>query len=109
MLNTGDIAFMIASSGLVMLMTPGLAPGPYAPTIPHLLFAAFQLMFAIITPALITGAIAERMKFSAFILFTRLWTILVYFPLCHWIWGGGWLAKLGVMEAVPLLSAQFAI
>ena len=55
-------------------------------------------MFAIITPALITGAYAERMKFSAFLLFTVLWTTFVYLPVCHWVWGGGWLGKLGALD-----------
>ncbi|MEW6426756.1 MAG: ammonium transporter [Thermodesulfobacteriota bacterium] len=158
-MNTGDIAFMLIATALVMLMTPGLAlfygglvraknvlatimqsfvclglisivwvafgyslafgpdvghfignldwaglsgvglePGPYSDTIPHLLFCAFQLMFAIITPALITGAFAERMKFSAFLLFTLLWSVLVYMPVCHWVWGGGWLGKDGALD-----------
>ena len=68
-------------------------------TIPHLLFCAYQLMFAIITPALIAGAFAERMKFSAFVLFTVLWTTLVYDPLCHWVWNaGGWLLSRGALD-----------
>jgi ammonium transporter, Amt family len=70
----------------------------YAPTIPGLLFAKFQMMFAVITPLLLTGAIAERMKFSSFIIFIVSWSILVYYPLVHWIWGGGWLGKLGVVD-----------
>ena len=159
MINTGDTAFMLTATAMVMLMTPGLAlfygglvraknvlgtmlqsficlgivsiiwvifgyslafgpdlggfigslkwfglagvdanPGPYSETIPHLVFCAFQLMFAAITPALITGAFAERMKFSAFFLFTILWTILIYLPVCHWVWGGGWLGKLGALD-----------
>jgi len=158
-MNTGDTAFMLIATAMVMLMTPGLAlfyggmvrsknvlatimqsflclgivsilwilfgysmafgpdvhgiigdlswmglqgvgttPGPYSPTIPHLLFCAFQLMFAVITPALITGAYAERMKFSAFVVFTILWTTLVYFPVCHWVWGGGWMGAHGGMD-----------
>ena len=158
-MNTGDIAFMLVASAMVMLMTPGLAlfyggmvrsknilgtimqnficlgvisiiwvaygyslafgpdiggvignldwvglkgvtlaAGPYSDTIPHLLFCAFQLMFAIITPALITGAIAERMKFSAFLLFIVLWSSLVYLPVCHWVWGGGWLGEMGALD-----------
>ena len=67
-------------------------------TIPDLLFCAFQLMFAIITPALITGAFAERMKFPAYLLFTSLWVTFVYFPVCHWVWGGGWLADMGALD-----------
>ena len=63
-----------------------------APTIPHLLFVAFQGTFAIITPALISGAFAERMRFAAFALFIFLWSIFIYAPLAHWVWGGGWIA-----------------
>ena len=70
----------------------------YAPTIPGVLFAKFEMMFAVITPLLITGAIAERMKFSAFIIFIVVWSFLIYYPLVHWIWGGGWLGKLGVVD-----------
>ncbi len=161
MINAGDTAFILASAGLVLLMTPGLALfyggmvrsknvlgtfmqslvmisvvsiewvlvgysmsfGPdinglignfswialntvgsapsstYATTIPHNVFMIYQCMFAIITPALITGAIAERIRFSSFIVFSLLWTILVYNPVCHWIWGaGGWLAARGVLD-----------
>ncbi|MBU0481474.1 MAG: ammonium transporter [Proteobacteria bacterium] len=159
MINTGDTAFMMVATALVMLMTPGLAlfyggmvrsknvlstimqsficlglitiiwvlygytlsfgpdiggfigglkwlglkgiglaPGQYAASIPDLLFVAFQMMFAIITPALITGAFAERIKFSAFLLFTLLWSTLVYFPVCHWVWGGGWLGSHGALD-----------
>lgn len=158
-MNTGDTAFMLIATAMVMLMTPGLAlfygglvrsknvlgtimhsmiclgvvsiiwvlygyslafgpdsngligdlslmglngvtlaPGPYSKTIPDLLYCAFQLMFAIITPALISGAIAERMKFSAYLLFITLWSTLVYLPICHWVWGGGWLAKMGALD-----------
>ena len=73
----------------------GLDPNSfYGPTIPFLLFAAFQLMFAAITPALITGAFAERKRFGAFVLFTVLWSILVYSPIAHWVWSeNGWLFK----------------
>ncbi len=158
-MNTGDTAFMLVATAMVMLMTPGLAlfyggmvrtknvlstlmqsficlgvisiiwvlygyslafgpdvggfvgnldwaglkgidlnPGPYSDTIPHLLFCAFQLMFAIITPALITGAFAERIKFSAFLVFAVLWSTLVYFPVCHWVWGGGWIGSHGGLD-----------
>ncbi len=159
--DTGDTAWMLASAGLVLLMTPGLAFfygglvrrknvlsmlmqcfmamclvtlqwillgytlsfGPdvcgiigglkwvflrtvgaepsaqYAPTIPHTAFMAFQLKFAIITPALIIGAFAERMRFSAFCLFTLLWTTLVYDPVAHWVWGmGGFLREMGALD-----------
>jgi Amt family ammonium transporter len=70
----------------------------YAPTIPGVLFAKFQMMFAVITPLLMTGAIAERMKFSSYIIFIATWSILIYYPLVHWIWGGGWLGQLGVVD-----------
>jgi Amt family ammonium transporter len=78
----------------------GAAPNPaYAATIPHQAFMLFQMMFAAITPALITGAFAERKKFSAFVLFALLWTTLVYDPLAHWVWGdGGFLHKLGALD-----------
>lgn len=160
MINSGDTAWVLISSALVMLMTPGLAffyggmvrrknilsvlmqcfivlcvltlqwvmfgyslsfaPGnafigglqwfglsgvglepyaDYAATIPHLVFAVFQAMFAVITPALIIGAFAERMKFSSFVVFTLLWATLVYDPVCHWVWGiGGWIRNLGALD-----------
>lgn len=94
----GDILGLIGTFRWLGLDGVGLEPGPYSDTIPHLLFAAFQLMFAIITPALITGAFAERMKFSGFLLFTILWSTLVYLPICHWVWGGGWLGRLGALD-----------
>ncbi|MEW6101938.1 MAG: ammonium transporter [Candidatus Omnitrophota bacterium] len=160
MINSGDTAWVLISSALVLLMTPGLAffyggmvrrknilsvlmqcfiimcilgiqwvlfgyslsfaPGKgfwgslswfglngvglepyaaYAATVPHQAFMIFQAMFAIITPALIIGAFAERMKFSAFLIFTLLWATFVYDPVCHWVWGmGGWLRNLGVLD-----------
>ena len=77
----------------------GVTPGPYAATIPATAFALFQMMFAIITPALIIGAFAERKRFKAFVLFALLWSLLVYSPICHWVWGdGGWLKNLGVLD-----------
>jgi Amt family ammonium transporter len=78
----------------------GLEPSTvYAVTVPFVLFAAFQLMFAAITPALITGAFAERKRFGAFVLFTVLWSILVYSPIAHWVWSpDGWLFKLGALD-----------
>ena len=159
-MNTGDTAWVLMSSALVLLMTPGLAffyggmvrkknilsilmqcfiimclvgvqwvmygyslsfhPGAgfwggfgwlglkgvglepysdYAATIPHQAFMIFQAMFAIITPALIIGAFAERMKFSAFLSIILLWVTFVYAPVCHWVWGmGGWLRNLGALD-----------
>lgn len=67
-------------------------------TIPHQLFMVFQMMFAILTPALITGALVERMRFPAYLLFLVLWATLVYDPVCHWVWGGGWLGNLGALD-----------
>lgn len=160
-INTGDTAWILISSALVLLMTPGLAlfyggmvrrknllstmtmsfvclgligllwvlfgysfsfgddkggfiggfnflglinvgmepSGTYASTVPHLAFMIFQGMFAIITVALITGAVVERIKFGALLLFSALWMTLVYAPVCHWVWSsGGWLARLGVLD-----------
>lgn len=78
----------------------GMTPSPdYGSTIPHVAFMIFQCMFAVITPALITGAFAERLKFSAFLLFTLLWATFVYNPLAHWVWGvGGWMGRMGAMD-----------
>ncbi|MDX1501255.1 MAG: ammonium transporter [Thermoanaerobaculia bacterium] len=67
-------------------------------SVPHLLFMAFQGTFAIITAALISGAVAERMRFGAYLLFINLWMLAVYAPVCHWVWGGGWLADLGALD-----------
>ena len=158
MIDSGDTAWMLVATALVMFMTPGLAffygglvrgknvigtimhsfivigivsvlwvivgyslafgsdwfgglvgnpadffgmkdvgqePGPYADTIPHLVYMVFQMTFAIITPALITGAFAERAKFGPFLLFMGLWSLIVYAPIAHWVWGdGGWLQDL---------------
>ena len=159
-MNTGDVAWILVSSALVLLMTPGLAlfygglarsknaastimysfmsmgivgvvwvlwgyslafgpdigkfigdlsyfglngvsasePGPYADNMPHQAFMIFQGMFAIITPALVTGAFAERMKFSSYMVFIVLWVTIVYAPVAHWVWGGGWLGELGALD-----------
>jgi len=159
-MNTGDTAFVLASAGLVMLMTPGLAffyggmvrrknilgvlmqcfiilcvlslqwvlfgyslafskgngfigglqwaflngvglepNADYAATIPHQAFMIYQGMFAIITPALIIGAFAERMKFSAFLIFSLAWAFFIYDPVAHWVWGtGGWLREMGALD-----------
>jgi len=70
----------------------------WAPTIPGVTFATYQMMFAVITPLLITGAFAERMRWSAFFIFVIVWSLVIYYPLAHWVWGGGWLAKLGVFD-----------
>src|SRR5437762_9568466 len=101
-----SIAFAPDATGLglfgglnfVGFMNVGLQPAQGS-TIPFVLFAAFQLMFAAITPALITGAFAERKRFASFVLFTILWSLLVYSPLAHWVWApGGWLRSLGALD-----------
>jgi Amt family ammonium transporter len=94
-----DVGGFIGGLDWVGLRNVGLDPHPtYGPTIPHQVFMVFQLMFAAITPALITGAFAERMRFSAVLLFTVLWSVFIYFPLAHWVWGGGWLGQLGAVD-----------
>ena len=97
-----DHGHIIGGLAWVGLSGVGGAPNPdYAPTIPHQCFMIYQCMFAIITPALITGAFAERMKFSAFLLFSLLWATLIYDPLAHWVWGkGGWVGTNGGMGAL---------
>jgi len=91
---------LIGNLDYVGFFNVGLTPSTvYATTIPFVLFAAFQLMFAAITPALITGAFAERKRFASFVLFTVLWSILVYSPIAHWVWASdGWLFKLGALD-----------
>jgi Amt family ammonium transporter len=94
-----DHAGLIGGLDWIGLRGVGLDPGPYSDTIPHQAYMLFQLMFAIITPALITGTFAERMKFSTFIVFTLLWATLVYDPLAHWVWAKeGWLGRLGTLD-----------
>ena len=95
-----DHGGLIGGLGWLGLNGVGMTPSPdYGSTIPHLAFMIFQCMFAIITVALITGAFAERMKFSAFLLFSLLWSTFVYNPLAHWVWGvGGWMGRMGALD-----------
>lgn len=94
-----DVKGIIGGLKYLALKGVGQEPSPdYASTVPHIVFMIYQCMFAIITPALITGAFAERVRFKGFLLFTVLWSLLVYSPVCHWIWGGGWLAQKGVLD-----------
>jgi Amt family ammonium transporter len=94
-----DIGGIIGGFDFFALAGVGQEPNPdLAGNLPHLIFMIFQCMFAIITAALITGAYAERMKFSAFLLFTVLWSTFVYSPLCHWVWGGGWMGSMGALD-----------
>ena len=94
----GDIGGFIGNLDFMFLKGVGTAAKEGVDNIPHLAFMIFQCMFAVITPALITGAFAERIKFSGFVLFTCLWLILVYCPMAHWVWGGGWMAKMGALD-----------
>jgi Amt family ammonium transporter len=95
-----DKGHVIGSFAWSFLNGVGLAPNAdYASTIPHQLFMVYQMMFAVITPALITGAFAERIKFSTFAVFTILWATIVYDPIAHWVWGkDGWLRNLGALD-----------
>lgn len=94
-----DLGGLIGRLDFIGLLGVGLEPNPdLAGNIPHLLFMIFQCMFAVITAALITGAFAERIKFSAFVVFTILWSTFVYAPLCHWVWGGGWMGSIGALD-----------
>ncbi len=93
-----DVGGIIGDLSYLGLNGVGQEPSSYAPTVPHYAFMAFQMMFAVITPALITGAFAERQRFKAFIIFSVLWVTLVYAPVAHWVWGGGWLGKLGALD-----------
>src|SRR4030095_12457084 len=90
----GDYLGDLANLGLKGI---GLEPRT-ATTIPHYLFMAYQGTFCIITAALISGAIVERMRFSAYVVFITLWAMLVYAPVAHWVWGGGWLSKMGALD-----------
>ena len=95
-----DVSGFIGNLAWAGLAGVGAAPNAdYAPTIPHVVFMIYQCMFAVITPALITGAFAERVKFSAFVIFSVAWAVLVYNPVCHWVWGtGGFLKNMGVLD-----------
>jgi Amt family ammonium transporter len=93
-----DVGGVLGGLQYLGLAGVGAEPGPYAKTIPHLAYMMFQGMFAAITPALITGAFAERMKFKTFLVFGVLWATCIYDPLAHWVWGGGWIGKMGALD-----------
>ena len=95
-----DIGGVIGNLDWIGLRGVGLDPHPdYSPTVPHQAFMIFQMMFAVITPALITGAFAERFKFKTYLVFLILWATFVYDPLAHWVWGvGGWIKELGALD-----------
>lgn len=105
-----DIHHFIGSLDWAMLNHVGLEPSPvYAATIPHQLFMLFQMMFAVITPALITGAFAERFKFKTYLVFLLIWFTLVYCPIAHWVWGqGGWIKNLGGLDFAGGLVVHIA-
>ena len=109
-----DVKGLIGNLDWLGLNGVGLAPNAdYAATIPHQAFMIFQGMFAVITPALITGAFAERMKFKSFLIFVLLWATIVYDPIAHWVWGqGGWLKAMGALDfaggTVVHISSGFA-
>ncbi len=95
-----DIGHVIGGLQWAGLRGVGLEPNPdYAATVPHQLFMVFQMMFAVITPALITGAFAERFKFKTYLVFIVLWSTFVYAPIAHWVWGiGGWIHNMGALD-----------
>jgi ammonium transporter, Amt family len=98
-----SLAFGVGNSWIgdtanALLNGVGLDPAPRSTNIPHALYMAYQGTFAIITAALISGAIVERMRFSAYVVFISLWALVVYSPIAHWVWGGGWLAQWGALD-----------
>ena len=109
---SGDIGGVFGNLHWAMLTGVAHLPGPWAPNIPAQAHFVYQEMFAIITPALITGAFADRVKFKSYLWFLVLWSVFVYIPFVHWIWGGGWLAQHGVLDfaggLVVHVSAGFA-
>src|SRR2546423_138189 len=88
----------IGGTSRMLLHGVGIEPVSQAPTIPHMLYMSYQATFAIITAALISGSIVERMRFSAYVTFISLWGIVVYAPIAHWVWGGGFLAQMGALD-----------
>lgn len=88
--------------GLDKFMLTGITTDALTGTIPEILFVIFQMTFAIITVAIISGSIAERMKFGAFVAFTAIWVVVVYAPITHWVWGGGWLGHDGALNPLHL-------
>ncbi len=103
----GDIGNIIGNFDFIMLKNISLEPIEGS-TIPHQLFFIFQMMFACLTPALITGAFAERFKFKSYLLFLILWITFIYCPLAHWVWGGGWISKIGGLDFAGGLVVHIA-
>ena len=105
----GSAGGLIGDLSYIMMRSVDLEASPvFAPGVPFILFFALQLVYAIITPALIAGAVAERMSFKAYVCFIGLWLLCVYCPVGHWIWGGGWLASLGVLDFAGGLAIHLA-
>ncbi|HVP25115.1 MAG TPA: ammonium transporter [Methanomicrobiales archaeon] len=107
-----DLGGLLGGLSSALLRGVGMAPGPYSPTIPGLLYMVFQLVFAAVTLAILTSVFAERVKLSTFLIFGLAWTTLVYDPLAHWVWGGGWIAAMGGLDfaggMVVHISAGFS-
>ncbi|MFA5416187.1 MAG: ammonium transporter, partial [Methanoregula sp.] len=107
-----DVGGFIGNLQYLGLNNVGMEPGPFSPAIPGLLYMVFQLVFATVTMAIVTSGIAERVKFSAYLVFALLWTTIVYDPLAHWVWGGGWAAQFGALDfaggTVVHISSGFA-
>ncbi len=107
-----DIGGLIGNLEYLGLNNVGMDAGKFSPAIPGLLFMVFQLVFATVTMAIVTSGIAERVRFSAYLVFALLWTTLVYDPLAHWVWGGGWAAQFGALDfaggTVVHISSGFA-
>jgi Amt family ammonium transporter len=109
---TSSLNGFIGNLQYLGLNNVGMEPGPYSPAIPGMLYMVFQLVFATVTMAIVTSGIAERVKFSAYLVFALLWTTIVYDPLAHWVWGGGWAAQFGSLDfaggTVVHISSGFA-
>ena len=107
-----DVGGFIGNLQYLGLNNVGMDPGPYSPVIPGLLYMVFQLVFATVTMAIVTSGFAERIKFSSYLIFAALWTTIVYDPLAHWVWGGGWTAQFGAIDfaggTVVHISSGFA-
>lgn len=93
-----DINGLIGGLDFAFMNGIGMEPGVYGATIPFFAFFIFQMMFAVITPALITGAFTDRMNFKSYLVFLVLWSVLIYAPLAHWVWGGGWMSQMGAID-----------
>ncbi|MDM7912007.1 MAG: ammonium transporter [Methanotrichaceae archaeon] len=93
-----DVSGIVGSFNYIAMNGVGMGEAPLAPNIPAMIYAAFQLVFAAVTLAILTSAVAERVKLSSFIVLALLWTTLVYDPLAHWVWAGGWLAQMGALD-----------